>query len=91
MLRLAVAALGLLASLSFPGTFGDHGHPQTSWGLLVLDPDVADTLAVVAVRTVSLGPIGFDFIDNVGKVNCDFWKRARVTRNMGKDMVTIKP
>jgi hypothetical protein len=69
MLRLAVAALGLLASLFLPGTLGDYGHPppapDTSWGLLALDPDVADTLTVVAVLTVSLGPIGFDFVDNV--------------------------
>lgn len=56
-----------------------------------MDPDVADMLAVVAVRTVSLGPTDFDFAVNVGMVDCDFWQLARVTRSMGKDMITIKP
>jgi hypothetical protein len=84
MLRLAVAALALLASLSLPDTLGDHGHPQTSRGLLVLDADVADMSAVVAVRTVSLGPTDFDFADSLGKVDCDFWQRASVTSEYGQ-------
>lgn len=34
---------------------------EISWGLLTVDPGVAKTLAIVALRKASLGPLGYIF------------------------------
>jgi hypothetical protein len=62
------------------------------WGLFAVDSDVAETLAVVALRKASLGLICFDFEENVGNLgegeDCDFYQRTRVTSNNYTDAVT---
>jgi hypothetical protein len=43
--------------------------PQTSWELLAVDPDVAETLAVVAVFEAGQGFVFFDLYNNVAEVD----------------------
>lgn len=47
-------------------------------------------LVVMSLCKASLGPICFDFDANVVKVaQGDFWQRARVGRNKGRNVVTL--
>jgi hypothetical protein len=50
-----------------PDTLADVGHQTQFGGLLIAGPNMLETVAVVALRKASLGPVGFDFGKNMGK------------------------
>jgi hypothetical protein len=58
--------------------------PDTSWGRLTVDPDVAKMLAVVTLHRISLSLVGFNFYNDIGEGGkaegcCNFWQYVRVT------------
>jgi hypothetical protein len=67
---------------------------ETSWGLLAVDPDMTEPLSAVALCEAGLGfvstVITVLYMSVRIKIRSDFWERARVTRNRGRDIV-IKP
>jgi hypothetical protein len=62
--------LQTLAPLSFMGHLVTIviPTPETSWGLLAVDPDVDEQLAVLALRYAGLGPVRFSLYDNVKEI-----------------------
>jgi len=54
----------------FQDIVGGNGHPtlETSCGLLAVDPDVAEPLAVVALCEASLHFVCFDLYNDVAEV-----------------------
>jgi hypothetical protein len=39
--------------------------PETSWGLLAVDPDVVEQLAVIALHEATLGLVCFDLHNDI--------------------------
>jgi hypothetical protein len=68
---------------------------EAFWGLFAVHSDVAETLAVLALRKASLGLIRFDLeelVGNLGKgADCHFWQRTGYTSNNDTYAVTAGP
>jgi hypothetical protein len=60
--------------------------PETSCGLFEINPDVAETLEVVALCRAALGPIVLDFDVNVGNAG----KLVRAIRKKGCQATDIR-
>jgi hypothetical protein len=59
--------------------------PESSWRLVAVGSAVTKTLAAVILRHKTLGPVGVDFYNDVGrKIFSDFYLGARFNTKRGQ-------